>query len=148
MKTEHLSTTSTGWPAMWDALRDITGDYADCNPASGECWQYLGTYDGVHQFRHRHRPTSAQAIKDKPGCYDRVYINLDAETLAPVAITFHRYHDIPAGIADSRAIDERTAEGRDANRSRVKAERDDWNRQEYGGAFDGINVISDADPGL
>jgi hypothetical protein len=57
------------WDRAWQALCDHWGSYNDCNPVSGECWQYMGShreedYLGrgdfagriVHTFRHRDRP--------------------------------------------------------------------------------------------
>ncbi len=36
----------------WDAVRDTFGDYA-CESSDGETWQYMGTFSGKHEFRHR-----------------------------------------------------------------------------------------------
>lgn len=139
MSNEFLSTTSPGWPAMWEALADATGDYADCNPESGECWQYMGTYDGAHQFRHRHRPITARAIKGfAEPYYDRVNLHLDSTTLKVKRVGCQKYGpvvSIPAGLADSRAIGERTEAGREANRLALRGNSYDFEP-------------SDADPGL
>ena len=148
-----LTTTSPGWPDMWNALSRITGDYADCNPENGECWQYMGTVHEttfltptyVHQFRHRDRLASARVIGDKH-CRGRYYVDIHAKDLTLVRLTCREYHDpdrIPAALADSRAIGERTAAGRDRNR----LDRQIARRDEYLEAFDGFSVTSDADPG-
>ena len=50
---------------------------------------------------------------------------------------------IPAALADSRAIGERTEAGREQNR--IDRQR---SREDYSGAFDGFVVTSDADSGL
>lgn len=88
MASSYLTNTSPEWPAMWEALADATGDYADCCPETGECWRYMVTVDGSHQFRHRHRPqfrkngTPITPIKGFAGQHwDRVYLDINAETL-------------------------------------------------------------------
>ena len=164
----HLSTTSPEWPAMWDALARATGDYADCCPETGECWQYMGTYDGAHQFRHRHRPQIIQGRPIKPiegfagQHWDRVYLHLDAETLEVA-----RVHVVP--YLDDKPSDYTHAGGRPTredlsgpDHQRMNCPRCCGNHplrdcphpdQEqfeanYGGSFDGFSVTSDADPGL
>lgn len=61
---------SAEWAVAWDGLKalgylvpgDCYGRCPACNPESGECWEYMGTYpDGTgmaehHQFRHRDYP--------------------------------------------------------------------------------------------
>lgn len=88
----YLTTTSPEWPAMWEALADATGSYADCNPENGECWQYMGTHKGRHEFRHRERPESCRPIHGYCGKHaGRVYLHLDAATLQVVFVTAERY---------------------------------------------------------
>jgi hypothetical protein len=55
---EFISSEEPEWNAMWERLKTATGDkdYMAENEASGEVWQYMGTYDGYHEFRHRHHP--------------------------------------------------------------------------------------------
>jgi len=152
----HLSTTSEQWPAMWDALRDATGDYADCCPETGECWQYMGTYGGNHEFRHRHRPKSARAITGQSEAYyDRVNLRIDAKTLEVANVGCQKYMPQvkiwpkpPSALADSRAIGERTEAGREQNRLDAIRRARESDNHTYGGAFDGFSVSSDADPGL
>jgi hypothetical protein len=139
---EHLTTTSPAWPAMWEALADATGDYADCNPDNGESWQYMGTYDGVHQFRHRHRPETARPITGFAGRHvDRVYLHIDAATLRVIRVHVNRYLDAPAESHSGHVV-------RPASTPQTIPDTRDCSGSDYGGAFDGINVISDADPGL
>jgi len=96
---EHLSTDSPGWAPMWEALADATGDRADYCPETNEVWQYMGTYDGAHQFRHRHRPESCPPIKGFAGKHcDRVYLHLDAETLRVTRVHVRLYLDDSASI--------------------------------------------------
>ena len=79
-RTAHISTTHPEWPHAWKELADLTGDYADCNPVDGECWQYMGsvreegTDTWLHQFRHRNRPVTAN-LRRLPAvgrCYVKV----------------------------------------------------------------------------
>ena len=142
-KEVHLSETSPLWPAMWDALADLTGDYADCNPDSGEYWQYMGTYDNVHQFRHRHRPESCPPIKGFAGKHcDRVYLNLNADTLEAVRLHVKRY-DAP----QDRLMNCPRCAGNHPLRDCPQPDREQF-EQHCSGAFDGYVVTSDADPGL
>lgn len=49
------------WVAMWKSLAAKTGgDVAQEHPISGEVWQYMGTVEGHHQFRHRDHPETNQ----------------------------------------------------------------------------------------
>lgn len=45
---------------MWEALRIADGlpedDYEAWNETCGEAWQYMGTFNGAHEFRHRCHP--------------------------------------------------------------------------------------------
>lgn len=109
---------------MWEALADATGSYSDGNTENGEVWQYMGTYDGRHQFRHRSRPESCRPIKGYVGKHcDRVYLHLDAKTLKVVHLTAERYlNDRPSDYLRSVP--------------------------DYCGSFDGFVVTSDACPGF
>jgi len=54
------------WLNMWGTLeRSQLGGDRDCRcPETGEIWQYMGTIrygrDWLHEFRHRHHPTTKQ----------------------------------------------------------------------------------------
>ena len=76
--------------AMWEALKTVTGDFDDDCPETGECWQYMGTHDGAHQFRHRHRPPTARPINEELAI-DRVYLNIDVLMLKLGKWTWKRY---------------------------------------------------------
>jgi hypothetical protein len=87
-----LGPTHPEWARMWESLRGVAGSYTDRNPASGEFWQYTGTFRKrrpaigsllptdivVHQFRHRDRPRSAKPIPLASKSYGRVVIELAA----------------------------------------------------------------------
>ena len=163
--TQHLSTTSPEWPAMWDALARATGDYADCCPETGECWQYMGTYDGAHKFRHRHRPQYIQGRPIKPierfagQHWDRVYLDLDAETLEVTRVHVKRYPAVEtiAQFEDSSPECYERPSHQRMNCPRCCGDhplrdcpRPDQEQFEAncGGSFDGFGVSSDADPGL
>lgn len=113
---------------MWDALARATGDVEDLNPDSNEVWQFMGTYNGLHQFRHRHRPRTARAIPGWGTAWDRVYLDLSVDTLAVVRVQ-SRIYPPAEPEAPIRCTTDRTG-------------------SDYGGAFDGFTVSSDADPGL
>jgi hypothetical protein len=62
---------SAEWTRMWAVLASYQfgrwrGDMACRNEDSGEVWQYMGTIDGMHEFRHRDHPVT--------GC--REYVNV------------------------------------------------------------------------
>jgi len=54
------------WDALWRLFQRVASDaygatdLADEDPETGEVWQYMGTWDGEHQFRHRNHPTTGQ----------------------------------------------------------------------------------------
>lgn len=50
------------WFALWDTLeRSPLGvDRVSRCPETGEIWQYMGTIEGNHEFRHRHHPKTKQ----------------------------------------------------------------------------------------
>jgi len=57
------------WDDMWSRLAAIVDIKFVC-PTTGEGWQYMGTVDGHHQFRHRsyegRRNTVALPVQDLP----------------------------------------------------------------------------------
>lgn len=79
-QTAHIGETHPEWPVAWASLADLTGDYADCNPDNGECWQYMGSvrYFGIwaHEFRHRCRPNTAN--RRRHSGTGRCYLSLPA----------------------------------------------------------------------
>lgn len=56
MKLSVARPGSPAWNEAWDALRADVGDTVATCPITGEVWQYMGTVDGTHEFRHRHHP--------------------------------------------------------------------------------------------
>ena len=52
-----LDSTMRGWPRAWDVIRERYGDLRCAHPVAGEAWQYMGTFGGWHEFRHRALPT-------------------------------------------------------------------------------------------
>lgn len=57
MNARFVEPGSDEWRALWHALGIRTGgDVEEKCPDTGEVWQYMGTFDGRHQFRHRHHP--------------------------------------------------------------------------------------------
>ena len=57
---------SRGWSEAWDLLataadaRGLGRDIVAYNERSCEAWQYMGTWDGEHQFRHRDHPSTGK----------------------------------------------------------------------------------------
>jgi hypothetical protein len=59
MNFEDLNFVAEGsaeWDRMWSRLQTMVGDLESLNPEYNEAWQYMGTYRGVHEFRHRCHP--------------------------------------------------------------------------------------------
>ena len=56
-KNTWLEPTMRGWPRAWGVIRDRYGDLRCAHPVAGEVWQYMGTANGQHEFRHRALPT-------------------------------------------------------------------------------------------
>ena len=59
-----LHPKTAAWDRAWDGLRKIIvaedlGDGTDLlQENNGEGWQYMGTHDGHHEFRHRDHPVT------------------------------------------------------------------------------------------
>lgn len=53
MSDDWLKRGEPEWSRAWAAVATAFGDTECANPESGERWQYMGTYKGKHQFRHR-----------------------------------------------------------------------------------------------
>lgn len=64
-----MTTQHAGWARMWANIAARYGDAACHNADTNETWQYMGTYNGVHQFRHRSLPSAEGR---------RVYCNIEA----------------------------------------------------------------------
>lgn len=52
-KLMFLEGTEKGWPRVWAVIEAKYGDSRVEDPVSHEVWQYMGTINGVHEFRHR-----------------------------------------------------------------------------------------------
>jgi hypothetical protein len=56
------------WDAMWAWLAAHPMNAGQAEPtvaycsSTGEVWQYMGTYDGFDEFRHRHHPRTSQRV--------------------------------------------------------------------------------------
>lgn len=63
-----VRTDSPEWARMWSLLAASqplgwVGDNGCEHPQCGEVWQYMGTWQGRHQFRHRcHPATNARMV--------------------------------------------------------------------------------------
>lgn len=60
---EEVQRDSDEWERMWAELasKNInSGDSACVHPETLESWQYMGTKNGVHSFRHRHHPATGK----------------------------------------------------------------------------------------
>lgn len=109
------------WERAWLALRTFwRGDNADYNASFGECWQYMGTELRGDTWEHvfRHRA--------HPRTNRREYWR------TPASDQFHR--DNPPTKPQPPRPYERVLPA--------------FYPLDCGGAFDGVSVISDADPGL
>ena len=61
------------WARMWDALAEHPVNMESDEPTVAEClccgssWQYMGTFDEQHQFRHHHHPlTGTRMVVNVP----------------------------------------------------------------------------------
>jgi UDP-galactopyranose mutase len=52
----NLERGMNGWERAWGLIHKKYGSVACLNDECGEVWQYMGTYNGFHQFRHRSLP--------------------------------------------------------------------------------------------
>ena len=107
--THHhtLTPTHPEWARMWESLFELTGSYTDHNPASGEFWEYTGTFWKdrpaigsllplrvlIHEFRHRDR---AETCKPIPGiCTSHARVLLTVTTSVDFSGGWN--HPIPEG---------------------------------------------------
>ncbi|MND15801.1 hypothetical protein D3C80_60350 [compost metagenome] len=59
MNHRQVVLDSDEWHSMWAELasKDINSGDTECvHPETQESWQYMGTCNGVHSFRHRNHP--------------------------------------------------------------------------------------------
>jgi hypothetical protein len=47
-----------GWNRVWNLLKEKYGSFECAHPDTGETFQYMGTYGGLHEFRHRCLPAT------------------------------------------------------------------------------------------
>jgi len=61
---QHLIPNTQEWVAAWALLADhpLNIELPDPESASnnGEIWEYMGTVDNKHTFRHRHHPSTSK----------------------------------------------------------------------------------------
>ena len=57
MDGKWLEPEMRGWPRVWGVVFARYGDFRCAHPVAGEVWQYMGTANGWHSFRHRALPT-------------------------------------------------------------------------------------------
>lgn len=50
---KFLSPQLKGWNRVWDCIRAKYGGIECLDDATGEVWNYMGSSDSEHQFRHR-----------------------------------------------------------------------------------------------
>lgn len=48
-----MDRTHQGWERAWTEIARRYGSQDCPDPATGEVWQYMGSTDSEHQFRHR-----------------------------------------------------------------------------------------------
>jgi hypothetical protein len=54
------------WNHMWSIIYKMFDDYSCMCKETGEAWQYMGTYEGFHEFRHRHLPSDKFPLYPMP----------------------------------------------------------------------------------
>lgn len=63
MNFTEVQRDSEEWFRMWNVLASHiinSGDSECIHPESEEVWQYMGTKNGTHSFRHRHHPATGK----------------------------------------------------------------------------------------
>ena len=61
MQAIQVEHDSDEWNRMWAALASEeinSGDPECAHPETQDAWQYMGTSNGVHSFRHRNHPVT------------------------------------------------------------------------------------------
>jgi hypothetical protein len=59
--TTMMRRGSKEWKRAWTSLASQVGDAVAEHDL--EVWQYMGTTDGQHEFRHRSHPTRGRTIE-------------------------------------------------------------------------------------
>ncbi len=59
----HIDHNMVGWNRAWGELAKAHGD-PDAADEQGERWEYMGTYDGRHTFRHRNVGSFSTSVAD------------------------------------------------------------------------------------
>jgi hypothetical protein len=78
---------SSEWFRAW---AEVWARYPEVERA--EQWQYMGTYGGRHQFRHRGYPTlrGGRVLQT-----ERIYVDVPCDPVDPPVTTSRRSNDIP-----------------------------------------------------
>jgi hypothetical protein len=70
---KFLAADMVGWDRIWAVIFQKYGSASCQNPISGEVWQYLGSTETEHQFRHR---DFLQKFSDGTTAVGRKYENI------------------------------------------------------------------------
>ena len=65
MQAIQVEHDSDEWNRMWAALASEeinSGDPECAHPETQDAWQYMGTSNGIHSFRHRNHPVTMYRI--------------------------------------------------------------------------------------
>jgi hypothetical protein len=65
-----LKPGSKAWAEAWKGLLTLAGCVVARSPETGDRWEYVGTYKGHHEFRHKNHPQVG----------DRLYARVAAES--------------------------------------------------------------------
>ena len=55
---QQMTREMVGWDRMWACIKARYGSTTCECPDTGEVFQYMGTHNGVHEFRHRSLPAN------------------------------------------------------------------------------------------
>ena len=69
-----LKPGSKAWAEAWKGLLTLAGCVVARNPDTGDRWEYVGTYMGHHEFRHKNHPQTG----------DRVYARVTTDSCSGV----------------------------------------------------------------
>ena len=57
-----LKPGSKPWAEAWKGLLTLAGCVVARNPDTGDRWEYVGTYCGYHEFRHKNHPQTGNRV--------------------------------------------------------------------------------------
>jgi len=86
----QLEFGSHEWARAWAMVAHYFGGAQCADPATGEVWQYMGTHNGAHEFRHRALPEWAHEHDGRRRVVQTYRTNMRVPVDPAERVTYHR----------------------------------------------------------